>query len=39
MVDCGESDKRMKINGKMDKSDNYKEFSSNISFFIQELFE
>ena len=26
----------IKINGKMDKSDTYKEFSSDISFFIQE---
>ena len=35
MVDCGELDKIIKINGKMDKSDTYKGFSSSdISFFI-----
>ena len=35
MVDCDdESDKMMKISGKMDKSYTYKGFSSNISFFI-----
>ena len=34
MVDCGESDKMIKINGKMDTSDTSKGFSSNISFFL-----
>ena len=29
MVDCGESDEMMKINGKMDKSETYKGFSSD----------
>ena len=33
MVDFGESDKMIKISGKMDKSDTYKGFSSDISFF------
>ena len=37
MVDGGDSDKMMKISGKMDKSDTCKGFSSNISFFIQEF--
>ena len=35
MVDCGESDKMMKISGKVGKLDTYKRFCSNISFFIQ----
>ena len=35
MVDCGESGKMIKISGEMDKSNNYKRFSSDISFFIQ----
>ena len=35
MVDFGESDKMIKINGKVDKSNSYNGFSSNISFFIQ----
>ena len=39
MVDFGESDNMIKISGKMDKSDNYKGFSSDISFFIQEFFQ
>ena len=38
MVHEGESDK-MKISGKMDKSDTYKGFSSDISFFIQEFLQ
>ena len=29
MVDLGVSDKMIKINGKMDKSDTYKEFSND----------
>ena len=33
MVDCGESDKMMKISGKLDKTDTYKGFISSISFF------
>ena len=39
MVDFGETDKMIKINGKMDKSDTYNGFSSNISFFIQEFLQ
>ena len=39
MVDVGESDKMMKISGKMDKSDTYKQFSSDISFSIQEFLQ
>ena len=35
MVDFGESDKTIKISGKVDKSNTYNGFSSNISFFIQ----
>ena len=35
MVDFGEFDKMIKTSGKMDKSDTYNGFSSNISFFIQ----
>ena len=31
MLDCGESDRMMKISEKMDKSDTYKMFSCNIS--------
>ena len=39
-VDFGESDKMIKICGKMDKSDTYKGFSSSdISFFIQEFLQ
>ena len=34
MVDCGESDKMVKISGKMDKSDTYKGLISDISYFI-----
>ena len=34
MVEFGKSDK-LKIIGKVDKSNIYNEFSSNISFFIQ----
>ena len=34
MVDFGESDLMIKLSGKMDKSDSYNEFSSNILFFI-----
>ena len=38
MVDCGEYDKKIKISGKMDKSDTYKGFcSSDISFFIPRI--
>ena len=37
MVDCGLSDKMIKINGKIDKSDIYKGFSNDISFFIQRI--
>ena len=38
MVDCGESDKMIKISGKMDKLDPYKGDSSvDISFFIQRI--
>ena len=36
MVDFGESEKMIKIRGKMNKSDIYKGFNSNISYFIQE---
>ena len=39
MVDFGETDKMIKISGKMDKSDSYKEFSIDISFFIQEFLQ
>ena len=35
MVDFRESDKMKKISGKVDKSNTYNGFSSNISFFIQ----
>ena len=35
MVDFGKSDEMIKISGKMNKSNTYKEFSCNISFFIQ----
>ena len=34
MVDFGKSDKMIKINGKVDKSNVYDWFSGNISFFI-----
>ena len=36
MVDFGESDKMIKISGKMIKSNTSNGFNSNISFFIQE---
>ena len=35
MVDFGESDKLIKISGKVDKLNTYNGFSSNISVFIQ----
>ena len=35
MVDFSESDKMIKISVKVDKSNTYNWFSSNISFFIQ----
>ena len=34
MVDFGESDKMIKISGKVDKSNTFNGFSGNISFFI-----
>ena len=34
MVDFVESDKEVKISGKVDKSSTYNRFSGNISFFI-----
>ena len=34
IIDFGESDKIIKICGKMDKSNTYNGFSGNISFFI-----
>ena len=34
MVDLGESDKMIKISGKIDKSNTYNGFRSNILFFI-----
>ena len=34
MVDFGESEKMIKISGKVDKSDTYNGFSGIISFFI-----
>ena len=34
MVDFGESDKMIKICGKVDKSNSYNRFHGNISFFI-----
>ena len=37
MVDHDESDKIMKISEKVDKSDTYKGFSSDISLLIQEF--
>ena len=33
MADFGDSEKMLEINGKLDKSDTCKRFSSNISFF------
>ena len=39
MVDCSESDKTIKIRGKMDKSDTCNGFCINISFFIQEFLQ
>ena len=35
MGDFGKSDKMIKINGKVDKSNTHNGFSSDISFFIQ----
>ena len=35
MVDFDESDKMMKISGKVDKSNTYNWFSDDISLFIQ----
>ena len=35
MVDFGKSDKMVKICGKVDKSNTYNGFRSNILFFIQ----
>ena len=35
MEDFGESENMIKISGKVDKSNTYNGFSSNISFFIQ----
>ena len=35
MVDFGESDKMMKISGKVNKLNTYNEFSCDISFFTQ----
>ena len=37
MVDFDESDKMIKISGKVDKSNTYNRFSSNIFFFIHGL--
>ena len=37
MLDWGESDKMMKISEKMDKSNTYKRFCSDISFFIKRI--
>ena len=37
MVDFGESDKMMKISGKMNKSNTYNGFSGNISFFFNKI--
>ena len=34
MVDFGESDKMIKINGKEDKSNTYDGFNGNISYLI-----
>ena len=34
MLDFGESDKMMKLNKKMDKSDTWNGFSRNILFFL-----
>ena len=38
MAYCNESDKMIKRSGKIDKSDTYKGFSSDISFFIQIIY-
>ena len=35
MVDFGKSDKMIKLNGKVDKSNTYNRFNSNILLFIQ----
>ena len=38
MADCGEFEMMIKIRGKMDESDTYKEFSSrDFSFFIPRI--
>ena len=37
MVDFGESDKIIKMNGKGNKSNTYNGFIGNISFFIHEI--
>ena len=34
MIDFAESDKMIKISGKVDKSNSYNRFSGDISFFI-----
>ena len=34
MVDFGESDKMIKISGKVDNSNTYNGFNGNISYFI-----
>ena len=39
MVDFGKSDETIKISRKVDKSNTYKGFSSNILFFIKELLD
>ena len=39
MVHFGESDKMIKISGKVDKWNTYNEFGSNISFFKEELLQ
>ena len=39
MVDFGESYKMIKISEKMTKSDTYKEFSNDISLFIEEFLQ
>ena len=35
MLDFSESDKMIKISGKVDKSNTYNGFTSHVSFFIQ----
>ena len=39
MVDFGESKKKIKISEKMNKSETYNRFSSNISFFIRKFLQ